>query len=61
MNDEADSAPPPPDGMTPRKPWTKPTLTIIGETVHSVRGGTYAGVNENDPTLSPINSYAPES
>ena len=60
MNDEIDSAPPP-EGMTPRKPWTKPTLKIIGETIRSARGGPDMTYAEGESTPGVPDGYAPTS
>ena len=63
MHNETDSAAPsPPEGMTPRKPWTKPTLTIIGETVGSVRTGSDPSFDERHSSFGgEPNAYAPTS
>ena len=50
--------PPPPPALTdtPRKPWVKPTVRVIGETVDDIQSSI-------DPAFREIglNSYAPES
>ena len=46
MADETHLAPPPPEtGLTgaPRKPWAKPTVRVIGETMDSIQSGPYGG------------------
>ena len=45
MADETHLAPPPETGLTgaPRKPWAKPTIRVIGETMDSIQSGPYGG------------------
>ncbi len=60
MADETHLAPPPPPppetGLTdtPRKPWAKPTVQVIGETIlHTLSGAT--------PENNEIRYYNPQS
>ena len=58
MADETHQPPPPPPetGLTdtPRKPWAKPTVRVIGETLHHIQSGVYTEQLEND-------TYSPDS
>ena len=59
MADEThlDPPPPPPEtGLTdtPRKPWAKPTVRVIGETMDDTQAGP-------DPEFNEIGSYNPNS
>ena len=53
-----DPPPPPETGLTgaPRKPWAKPTVRVIGETVHDTQAGTNRNFTEFGNDI-----YAPES
>ena len=56
MADETHLAPPPETGLTdtPRKPWAKPTVQVIGETIlHTQTGAT--------PENNEIRYYNPQS
>ena len=51
------NAPPPAEVQpdTPKKPWSKPTISIIGETVDEVGSG-----QQSDPYLENV-TYGPSS
>ena len=57
MTDETRFVPPPPPPLTgaPRKPWAKPTVRVIGETMDDIQSGPYG----TDPVETA--SYTAES
>ena len=54
MADETHPPPPPPLIGAPRKPWAKPTVRVIGETVDDTQSGATPEFNE-------IGNYNPNS
>ena len=59
-NPSGDSTMPPETGLTdtPRKPWAKPTVRVIGETVHDTQAGSNPAYAESS---NPLDLYAPTS
>ena len=55
MADETRLDPPPPALTdTPRKPWVKPTVRVIGETIHDIQAAP-------TPEMYELGAYNPQS